>query len=199
LVGLFIVVLSFFLPSRRTTESRQDTEQWEETLEVFLNELEEDNEKLLETISNLKREQVQMLDKLSARIDELDSRVREQERELRQVALARLEQQASFSTAPASDLIGNEVIPPQDNRNAPEPSISNGKLEASEAPVSDPSPEHRTPVVESAPQALSVKARYPELFRLYNEGKSVDSIAKRLGMNNGEVSLILRLAKQEGN
>lgn len=198
MAGLFFVVLSFFLPSKRKAESRQDMEQWEETLEVFLNELEEDNEKLLETISNLKRQQEQMMDKLSARIDELDSRVREQERELRQLALARLEQQASFSPAPASDHIGNEVVPPQDNRNVSEPSVSNGMSEALEAPVNDPFSDHGTPDVETAPQALSVKARYPELFRLYNEGKSVDSIAKRLGMNNGEVSLILRLAKQEG-
>lgn len=198
MAGLFFVVLSFFLPSKRKAESRQDMEQWEETLEVFLNELEEDNEKLLETISNLKRQQEQMMDKLSARIDELDSRVREQERELRQLALARLEQQASFSPAPASDHIGNEVVPPQDNRNVSEPSVSNGMSEALEAPVNDPFSDHGTPDVETASQALSVKARYPELFRLYNEGKSVDSIAKRLGMNNGEVSLILRLAKQEG-
>ncbi|MCR8656280.1 DUF6115 domain-containing protein [Paenibacillus endoradicis] len=45
----------------------------------------------------------------------------------------------------------------------------------------------------------SIHNRYVELFELYDNGKSVEAIAKKLGKNKGEVQLILQLAKQEEN
>lgn len=44
----------------------------------------------------------------------------------------------------------------------------------------------------------TIRARFPALFELHDEGKSVDAIAKSIGMNKGEVQLILRLDKREG-
>lgn len=43
----------------------------------------------------------------------------------------------------------------------------------------------------------TIQSRYPDLFRLYDEGKSIEAISKKLGMNKGEVQLIIQLAKQE--
>ncbi|GMK40751.1 hypothetical protein PCCS19_38070 [Paenibacillus sp. CCS19] len=43
----------------------------------------------------------------------------------------------------------------------------------------------------------TIRTRYPELFELYNEGKSIDAVARKLNMNKGEVQLIIQLAKQE--
>ncbi|CAM3938972.1 hypothetical protein L1N85_01135 [Paenibacillus alkaliterrae] len=43
----------------------------------------------------------------------------------------------------------------------------------------------------------TIHARYSELFLLYDQGKSIESISKKLGMNKGEVQLIIQLAKQE--
>lgn len=43
----------------------------------------------------------------------------------------------------------------------------------------------------------TIHARYSELFLLYEQGKSIEMIAKKLGMNKGEVQLIIQLAKQE--
>jgi len=45
--------------------------------------------------------------------------------------------------------------------------------------------------------AMNIKERYEELFRLHELGKPVDYIAKKLGMNKGEVVLIIQLSKQE--
>ncbi|MBW7461685.1 hypothetical protein K0U00_47285, partial [Paenibacillus sepulcri] len=43
----------------------------------------------------------------------------------------------------------------------------------------------------------TIRSRYLELFELHDGGKSVDSIARKLAMNKGEVQLILQLSKQE--
>ena len=48
--------------------------------------------------------------------------------------------------------------------------------------------------IEVSPQTLL--ERYSELFALYEEGKSIEFIAKKIGMNKGEVILIIDLAKQ---
>ncbi|GAB7388243.1 hypothetical protein BSNK01_20800 [Bacillaceae bacterium] len=41
---------------------------------------------------------------------------------------------------------------------------------------------------------LALSERYQEIFSLHRDGKSVEQIAKTLGMGNGEVQLILQLA-----
>jgi len=43
----------------------------------------------------------------------------------------------------------------------------------------------------------SIKERYAELFEWYEQGKSIDMIAKASGMQRGEVQLIIQLARQE--
>jgi chromosome segregation ATPase len=50
---------------------------------------------------------------------------------------------------------------------------------------------------EPAPLVHSIKSRYAELFDLYEQGKSIDMIAKTTGLQRGEVQLIIQLAKQE--
>jgi hypothetical protein len=50
---------------------------------------------------------------------------------------------------------------------------------------------------EAPPLSLNMKTRYAELFSLHDQGKGVEIIAKKLGMNKGEVHLIIQLSKQE--
>lgn len=57
------------------------------------------------------------------------------------------------------------------------------------------SSEQQEEQAESAP--ADMKSRYPELFAYYAQGKSMEYIAKKTGMNKGEVELIIQLAKQE--
>lgn len=52
------------------------------------------------------------------------------------------------------------------------------------------------PEKEPEPVA-SIKNRYTELFEMHKSGKSIDMIAKAVGMQRGEVQLIIQLAKQE--
>ncbi|MNP20313.1 hypothetical protein D3C76_1128800 [compost metagenome] len=44
----------------------------------------------------------------------------------------------------------------------------------------------------------SIKHRYAEVFELHEQGKSIDVIGKLVGLQRGEIQLILQLAKQEG-
>lgn len=57
----------------------------------------------------------------------------------------------------------------------------------------EPIPSGQKPVNERE----SIKDRYSEVFHLYDEGKSVDAIAKQTGIQRGEVQLILQLAERE--
>jgi septal ring factor EnvC (AmiA/AmiB activator) len=50
---------------------------------------------------------------------------------------------------------------------------------------------------EAEPHMPSIKERYAELFEWYDQGKSIDMIAKASGMQRGEVQLIIQLARQE--
>jgi DNA-binding NarL/FixJ family response regulator len=44
---------------------------------------------------------------------------------------------------------------------------------------------------------MKIKDRYKDVFLFHSQGKSIEYIAKKLGMNKGEVQLIIELARQE--
>lgn len=72
------------------------------------------------------------------------------------------------------------------------------QLEAVAAATSESLPVVESPLPEEAePPQEQVRDRYPELFELYGKGKSIDMIAKTMGLQRGEVQLILQLAKKE--
>lgn len=58
-----------------------------------------------------------------------------------------------------------------------------------------PSQQQSGEPVQDADQPIS--SRYPELLDLHKKGKTISYIAKKTGMNSGEVQLIIQLVKQE--
>ncbi|MBO9597655.1 MAG: hypothetical protein J7559_07540, partial [Cohnella sp.] len=67
------------------------------------------------------------------------------------------------------------------------------------APVIQPEPANEP---EKEPESIqvpptSIRGRYPELLALHDKGRSVEQIAKALGLNKGEVQLVLQLARRE--
>jgi predicted RNase H-like nuclease (RuvC/YqgF family) len=52
------------------------------------------------------------------------------------------------------------------------------------------------PAQAQAPGA-DIRGRFPEVFSLYDAGKSIEYIAKKTGMNKGEIQLIVTLASKE--
>jgi hypothetical protein len=54
-----------------------------------------------------------------------------------------------------------------------------------------------TIVPQPQPLENDIKNRYGSIFELHDQGKSIEYIAKKTGMNKGEIQLIIQLARQE--
>lgn len=154
-----------------------DRKDIESALELYMADVERENEQLIELVTQLKQQaednqtayQRQMqnmqarLEELERRSLQLDARVAAGENGLLQLAM-------TIGSAPGSR--PTEIAFPEGQEAAP----------AAEEPA------------ETKP---SIKQRYPELFELHEQGKSVDAISRACGLQRGEVQLILQLAKQE--
>lgn len=180
LFGLVILVFSSILPrtssGAKGPASPEVMKDMEETMEGFLAELEEDNQKLMESIASMKQEHEKALHKLSARLENVEGRLNEQRQEINRLAarqeaeqLERMKEPVAALTKPASKHAHTETY-------------------QESAPI---------PAEVEVPAPLTIKSRYQELFQMYAEGKSVEYIAKKTGMNKGEVSLIIQLSEQE--
>ncbi|MEB3101135.1 hypothetical protein [Ferviditalea candida] len=64
-------------------------------------------------------------------------------------------------------------------------------IEPISEPISGSGPE------EDRISQSAIKGRYKEIIDYYEIGKSIEFIAKKMGMNKGEIQLIIQLAKQE--
>ncbi|MFS0727869.1 hypothetical protein [Paenibacillus sp. 1P07SE] len=70
------------------------------------------------------------------------------------------------------------------------------KLQAAAVSAASQTQPGTGPQVVAAPE-LNIRARYAELFQMHEQGKSIESIARKAGLNKGEVQLILQLSRQE--
>ncbi|NUU61393.1 hypothetical protein [Paenibacillus agri] len=178
LVGAVTIVYALIMPARAREGKKTEQQSLKETeaaLELYMADMERENEELVQLVSSIKQQSQsnqatlteQIMDLQGALSEQqehskqLEARMNEEAETLRQLA-ASLENQANIQTTVAND-VEHVVAPP----------------EIKPKPVS------------------SIKLRYPRLFELHEEGKSIDSIAKTAGLQRGEVQLILQLAKQE--
>lgn len=171
LIGLCILVFSslFAKPKKSASpEPPQMMQEVEATMEGFLAELEEDNKKLLDTIAQLKESHNHSLQKLSDRMERLEKEFQEERQDWKRLALLKAEAAAPVSV--------------RDTAAAPEPES---------LPVPSAVQE------EPAPPPPGIRGRYEELMRMHDDGKSVEYIARKCGLNKGEVNLIIQLALQE--
>lgn len=175
LMGACVLVFASLMPksgSAKEETSPQVVREMEETMEGFLAELEEDNRKLIDTIAAMKQEHNQTIARLADRMDGMEKHFQEERRELRRFVL---EQAGKLERAVPLPVSVNAA-------NIPSPAPASPAAAA-------PSPPE--------PKQTTIKSRYEELFRMHEEGKSVEYIARKTGMNKGEVSLIIQLAVQE--
>ncbi|GIQ68615.1 hypothetical protein XYCOK13_14390 [Xylanibacillus composti] len=173
-LGLLCIVYAALLPRRSNAEQTQEiSRQLEGSLDAFAAELEDSNSKLVEAMTEIKRTQDARMNELRERLALQEQRTIETERELRKAEerLAEVERRfLSISTAPT----------------LPAASADETKTGAAFS-ASPAAKEGHSPM----------RTRYAELFALYESGKSIEAIAKKLGMNKGEVQLIVTLAGQE--
>lgn len=175
--GAVIIVIARLLP-KPSGPSSEIVKEMEGAIEQFAADLEQDNEKLLLTISRMKDEHNSQLEQLSRRMGEL-----EKQNEILGNQMERLKQEA-VPVPSGSQTAGHAHSAAE----APAPPT----LEAAAAQE-----EEAASAIDSG--MMNIKARYAELFSLYEQGKSIEAIARKLGMNKGEVNLIVQLGKQEEN
>ncbi|QUL52609.1 hypothetical protein KDC22_19400 [Paenibacillus tritici] len=173
LVGAVAIVYALRLPARAGREDSEEKKSLKETeaaLELYMADIEQENSKLLQLVGSIKTQSQTNKTDLQEEIGVL----REQVGELHKSLLlmdARLtaEEKERLQLAAAFTWEG---------------SSAQTEKPPAEAPVK-PKP------------VSSIKLRYPRLFELHEQGKSIDSIAKTAGLQRGEVQLILQLAQQE--
>jgi septal ring factor EnvC (AmiA/AmiB activator) len=181
LVGAVAIVYALRLPARAKEDSadKQSLKETEAALELYMADIERENDKMLQLVSSIKQ---QSQNNRTAMQEEIDS-LREQVADL-QKNLVLLETRLTAEEKGLLQLAASV---------AKEASASR----ASEA-VRPPSSELAAEQPEPKPKPVnSIKMRYPRLFELHEQGKSIDAIAKTAGLQSGEVQLILQLAKQE--
>ncbi|GGA39518.1 hypothetical protein GCM10010917_25960 [Paenibacillus physcomitrellae] len=188
LLGFAAILYGWMQPKIRQQQTTIDgqTGNVEETLEQFMAEMERDNEEIIGLIADMKQETLSKQMSQQELITELRQRLQAYERQnlMLETRLEQLEKSALVTNTNAGrDVNVNEMLTPAVQADAA-PHVEQQPLESS---------------TETEQPLPTVRERYPELFELYDEGKSIDTVAKATGMARGEVQLILQLAKREGS
>lgn len=191
LLGAAALVYALLLPGRQASAPKAEmARELEATLEQYMAEIENENQELIDMVAKMKQDlsskqlaQQEQIAELRQRLGDAEAYAKQTEARLELVEQALKEKPIHAASSKLVD--APLVIQPQ--------------LEAAVAAESDhlsaePTPEPDEPEL---PQQDLVRDRYPELFELYDKGKSIDIIAKATGLQRGEVQLILQLAKKE--
>lgn len=187
LIGLVLIVYARFLPKKEAEAPKANVvQEIEDTIGHFAAEMDEQNQAILDLFTRTKQDYEVELAKLAGRLESLEKQKSELSQELSKV---HMNQQASM-------LAGSGFVESAGGEQADDQAQ---KLKAAELDGADSGSE---PAVEADKEEaafgkLNMKTRYAELFSLYDQGKGIETIAKKLGMNKGEVNLILQLSRQE--
>lgn len=181
LVGTVAIVYALKLPARAKEDSadQKSLKETEAALELYMADIERENDKMLQLVSSIKTQSQNNRTALQEDINGL--RVQMAELQKNSMLLeARLSAEEKGLLQLTASYAGKPGQPPEEGSGA-----------AAAAGAAAEPPEAKTKPVSS------VKLRYPRLFELHEQGKSIDSIARTAGLQRGEVQLILQLAKQE--
>lgn len=192
LLGIAALVYALLLPKRQVAEisKGEAAREMEATLEQYMADIEKENEELIGMVAQMKQDfagkqlaQQELMVELRQRLGEVEVLARQSDSRL--LAVEAGMQQHEFAVA---DAVAEQAQPLV--AVAAEPTLPPVPAEVQPEPV--------LPVAEEPePQEEHVRDRYPELFDLYAQGKSMDMIAKTVGLQRGEVQLILQLARKE--
>lgn len=179
LLGVAITGYAWMMPKQARSDKTSEF-QGEAAYEQLLEDLEAENRELIDAVAKFKREQDETVDKLNRRVVDMEHQMKLfslQASAVPQAAIARTE----LASASVPE-VGIDPVQPQEKVVAP-----------ADVPVVSP--------IETKPSVptvdLSIRGRYQDLLSLHDKGRSVEQIAKSLGMNKGEVQLILQLARRE--
>lgn len=195
LLGVAITGYAWMMPKQGSRDKGEEAFSGESAYEQLLEDLEAENRELVDAVAKFKREQDETVDKLNRRIVDMEHQMKLWTLQAQAAAAA---QQAVAPSSHASSFAGTleAAQTRSEERAMPEqpaaPIGAYAPAEAVQAYDPDPEPEEEPPVAPN-----SIRARYPDLLALHEKGRSVEQIAKALGMNKGEVQLILQLVRRE--
>ncbi|ANF96548.1 hypothetical protein [Paenibacillus bovis] len=195
IIGAIAVVYGIMIPKRSNAKTADTAvsatvEKVEDTLEHYMTEIEKENEEIIDLVSQIKQESTAKQLALQEQVSEMRQRLME------------LEQKAAV--APVQPVYQPIPVVPAGIEIAAAPAEMKGFNQQGEALRQSAARMMEEQAAASPVQkeveetsAEKIQNRYPELFKLHESGKSVDTIAKAVGLQRGEVLLILQLAKQE--
>ncbi|MCZ8512342.1 hypothetical protein O9H85_07840 [Paenibacillus filicis] len=189
LIGVVIIVYAMILPSTREPKRRDQAmlSEMEETMEHFAAELEEQNQALIRMFADTKKEYEIHSAKLAARVELLEKQNDQLQQNVSKISYEREQGESRPSSGSSYSALSGEAAALSERQSA----VAEAETGAAEQPQAALEP------IATPAALMNIKQRYSELFELYDQGKSSDAIAKKLGMNKGEIHLILQLAKRE--
>jgi hypothetical protein len=190
LLGLVLIVYARLLPKSETAAPRNTVvQEIEETIEHFAVEIDEQNKAILDLFARTKQDYEVEMAKLSGRMELLEKQKSELSQELNKIHIS--SQVGALASA------SNNTAPAKDGTSDAAAAANTSSVRTKKGKAVDKEKEPEANIDEAPLLSLNMKKRYPELFNLYDQGKGVEIIAKKLGMNKGEVHLIIQLSKQE--
>ncbi|WP_145329794.1 hypothetical protein [Paenibacillus xylanexedens] len=183
ILGACAIAYAFIMPRKDKVQqpSHQLVQEMESTLEHYMTEIEQDNDALIQRVAELKGEATAADHRMQSQLKELQQR------------LDQLEQQKGKT----NELTTAENITVQRSEGLQARSLMDSVRAETNQEVVSASELQDNPAQEEEQKRESIKDRYTELFRLHDEGKSMDAISRQTGIQLGEVQLILQLAERE--
>ncbi|MBY0206107.1 exonuclease VII large subunit [Paenibacillus intestini] len=183
ILGACAIAYAFIMPRKDKVQqpSHQLVQEMESTLEHYMTEIEQDNDALIQRVAELKGEATAADHRMQSQLQELQQR------------LDQLEQQKVKTT----ELSTAENIMGQRSEGLQAQSLMDSVRVETNQQIASASKLQDNPQQEEDQKGESIKDRYTELFRLHDEGKSMDAISRQTGIQLGEVQLILQLAERE--
>jgi hypothetical protein len=182
MLGAVAIVCAAVLPRKAVsnndpTQSSQTVRNMETALESFMENMESENRQMVEMVTKSQQETQTQAVNREKRISELEKRCADLE--------AVLTEQAKGA---ARSIVSEHAAASPLTANSEQQALASTSIVSKTANVEEPAP-----TIEES----TIRSRYSDLFEMYSHGKSIEAIAKKLGINKGEVQLILQLSKQE--
>jgi hypothetical protein len=183
LIGLVLIVFSRIglKTGSNTPMNASVLKDFEEVVDVFAVDMEEQNQALIKIFADTKQEYEVQIAKGTGRIEVLEKQLQELTQEV-----GKLNLKLTTSIERPTETYTRKAVQKKSTL------IEPVSAEAEVQPVHVPAAQTETSAVRQ-----TLKDRYSELFTYHEQGKSIEYIAKKLHMNKGEVNLIIQLSKQE--
>ncbi|PQP80635.1 hypothetical protein C0Q44_25695 [Paenibacillus sp. PCH8] len=184
ILGACAIAYAYIMPRKNKAQEpgHQLVQEMESTLEHYMTEIENDNDALIQRVSEMKGEATAADQRMQSQLQELQQRLDQLEQNKRNEVVASPVLHSVNMPLQTSEGLQAQVLMDSVRAEAAQ--------QATEAVL-------QTSKVELLPQRELIKDRYAELFNLHAEGKSMEAISKQTGIQRGEVQLILQLAERE--